>query len=487
MDALKFVSGIFMLLCLIPAILKRKHCSKYKHIFKWIPVKIRNEVMARLRKKDALNQKQLEEETEHFFAELLEKGMKWLFVISAIFFVLSWIKIPEKDGDKIRRPAEGSGAIESQIILSDPQGERGEEIVRLEIQAREMTAEEFKVAFSKVKEEIWTNVLGQIEEGVSEKHPGETVRSDVFGDQVEILGEEIELHRDTKEIKFQSTDDSGLLKISWTSDQADLFSSSGLIDWDLLKSSQHVLMVGEITDGQHSKKVGISFALIFDEADKSQLEKAKEELVRIEEESRTSGEIEVPDTLEGYQVHVEKTDVKEKLFWIYGLSILIIGILLEVELVHLKEAGERRDESLRAEYYQFLNRLSLYLATGMSVKEAFRRLSIRVRADALVAELKFTVRRMELGASEMEAIEEMGRNIGLAEYMRLSSLVTQNLRHGNAGLLKQLEAEVQQGMIHDQERVRKESAKASEKLMIPTFILLILVIAIVLIPAVMNL
>ncbi len=210
-------------------------------------------------------------------------------------------------------------------------------------------------------------------------------------------------------------------------------------------------------------------------------------MVRIEEESRTSGEIEVPDTLEGYQVHVEKTDVKEKLFWIYGLSILIIGILLEVELVHLKEAGERRDESLRAEYYQFLNRLSLYLATGMSVKEAFRRLSIRVRADALVAELKFTVRRMELGASEMEAIEEMGRNIGLAEYMRLSSLVTQNLRHGNAGLLKQLEAEVQQGMIHDQERVRKESAKASEKLMIPTFILLILVIAIVLIPAVMNL
>lgn len=122
MDALKIVSGIFMLLCLIPAILKRKHCSKYKHIFKWIPVKIRNEVMARLRKKDALNQKQLEEETEHFFAELLEKGMKWLFVISAIFFVLSWIKIPEKDGDKIRRPAAGSGAIESQIILSDPQG-----------------------------------------------------------------------------------------------------------------------------------------------------------------------------------------------------------------------------------------------------------------------------------------------------------------------------------------------------------------------------
>lgn len=119
-------------------------------------------------------------------------------------------------------------------------------------------------------------------------------------------------------------------------------------------------MVGEITDGQHSKKVGISFALIFDEADKSQLEKAKEELVRIEEESRTSGEIEVPDTLEGYQVHVEKTDVKEKLFWIYGLSILIIGILLEVELVHLKEAGERRDESLRAEYYQFESTFSLF-------------------------------------------------------------------------------------------------------------------------------
>lgn len=80
-------------------------------------VKIRNEVMARLRKKDALNQKQLEEETEHFFAELLEKGMKWLFVISAIFFVLSWIKIPEKDGDKIRRPAK-EGAEPLKVKLS---------------------------------------------------------------------------------------------------------------------------------------------------------------------------------------------------------------------------------------------------------------------------------------------------------------------------------------------------------------------------------
>ena len=63
------------------------------------------------------------------------------------------------------------------------------------------------------------------------------------------------------------------------------------------------------------------------------------------------------------------------------------------------------------------------------------------------------------------------------------SLISQNLNFGNSNLLKLLDTEVKTSFFLKKERVRKKGEQASEKLLIPTAILLITVIIVVMFPA----
>jgi hypothetical protein len=101
----------------------------------------------------------------------------------------------------------------------------------------------------------------------------------------------------------------------------------------------------------------------------------------------------------------------------------------------------------------------------------------------LVNEIEYTLNMIDSGISEPKAYMELGNRLGLEEYMRLMSLISQNLNFGNSNLLKLLDTEVKTSFFLKKERVRKKGEQASEKLLIPTAILLITVIIVVMFPA----
>ena len=90
---------------------------------------------------------------------------------------------------------------------------------------------------------------------------------------------------------------------------------------------------------------------------------------------------------------------------------------------------------------------------------------------------------VESGVSESKAYGEMGRRIGLEEYMKLMSLISQNLTLGNSNLLKLLDTEVKTSYFLKKENVRKKGEQASEKLLLPSAMLMMLVIIVVMYPA----
>ena len=84
---------------------------------------------------------------------------------------------------------------------------------------------------------------------------------------------------------------------------------------------------------------------------------------------------------------------------------------------------------------------------------------------------------------EGEAYERLGKRTGLREYIRLCTLLTQNLKKGNAALLSRLQEEAQGASAERLQRSRKMSEEAGTKLLLPMIMMLVVVMVMIMLPA----
>ena len=98
-------------------------------------------------------------------------------------------------------------------------------------------------------------------------------------------------------------------------------------------------------------------------------------------------------------------------------------------------------------------------------------------------EVLYTCREMESGVSEAEAYERFGRRCGLPEYIRLGSVLSQNLKKGARGLTALLEEEALSSMTERKNNARKLGEKAGTKLLFPMILMLGIVMVILMVPA----
>jgi len=147
----------------------------------------------------------------------------------------------------------------------------------------------------------------------------------------------------------------------------------------------------------------------------------------------------------------------------------------------LHEDAEKRKQQWRNQYPDFIHQLVLYLGAGLSIRNAFARLSQRYEP------VLYAYREMEAGMSELTAYERFGKRTELQEYMKLSTLLIQNVRRGTGALLERLEEEA----IHSaRERIqngKKLGEEAETKMLIPMVMMLGVVMIMIMIPAFMGL
>lgn len=98
-------------------------------------------------------------------------------------------------------------------------------------------------------------------------------------------------------------------------------------------------------------------------------------------------------------------------------------------------------------------------------------------------ELLYTCRELHAGTSEGAAYEHFGRRTGLQEYIRLSTLLTQNLKRGNSMLLDRLREEADRAAQERLQQSKKLGEEAGTKLLIPMVMMLAVIMVIIMIPA----
>ena len=155
---------------------------------------------------------------------------------------------------------------------------------------------------------------------------------------------------------------------------------------------------------------------------------------------------------------------------------------------------EKKKREERRSYPEILQKLTLYLEAGLTVRSAFCRVAEDYekerkrggRCREAYEEMLIATREIHMGVPEGAAYENFGKRTGVREYVRLSTFLTQNLKKGCSTLLQQLKEESVQAEELRIQNARKLSEEATTKLLLPMVMLLVVVMVMIMVPAFSN-
>lgn len=426
---------------LLLAIMSRKNFSKYKSvgIFGGIVLRVRRLLAGG----NLYSETELDRVADEYAYKLFRTVGFTVGIVNILFLLLSWNLSQRQSDNVVQRPLSGDPPIEVDIST----GDQGESNLLLEVYPREYTEDEFGALSDKAFEYA----------------------------RAAMQGENESLYKVTKDLTLITSDESGTLSLRWHSDRPDVIGSTGKI----YGTDEDVIMELTISDGVHERVEKIPVRTVSDTKDDS--ERLMALLKEYERQNRTGESVRIPEEMEGYKLRVSRESSVKKQIILYSMLAAMAGAYIYHKLNELKERKGKRQDTLRCEFYSFTSRLSLLMGAGINVKEAMRLAS--EGSKELAGEVRFTVNRIDAGLSEEKAYLEMSGRIAIPEYTRLMTMISQNINHGNSKLLMLMDQEVKNAMNMKREHMRKKGETASEKLLIPTALLLVIVIGVIMIPA----
>lgn len=218
-------------------------------------------------------------------------------------------------------------------------------------------------------------------------------------------------------------------------------------------------------------------------------EKTANLLKQAEEENPYHNRVILPGVIEGEKVvWTERTEhVSRNIFLCTLAGAFAVWILHDKEL---QKKAALRKEQIAGEYPAVISKLSLYLGAGMSLKGAWEKVAeegVKNKpANPVYEEMQFACHEMEGGISEAEAYERFGKRIRLQRYIRLTTLLVQNLRKGNAALLFQLRQETFLAMEEHAARIKRAGEEMGTKLLFPMLLLMGMIMVFIMVPAFLS-
>lgn len=177
-----------------------------------------------------------------------------------------------------------------------------------------------------------------------------------------------------------------------------------------------------------------------------------------------------------------------------GSFLAALGLFAAVVLVLKKNREEqekevRRTEQLLLDYPSVIMKFTLLVQAGMTVRKAFQKMALDYKrkqsskVQYAYEEILVTCNEMESGISEMEAYRRFGERCGQMKYKTFATLLIQNLQKGSKRMSDMLEKESIEAWDERKRKARVQGEIAASKLLIPMILMMIVVMAIVMIPA----
>lgn len=215
---------------------------------------------------------------------------------------------------------------------------------------------------------------------------------------------------------------------------------------------------------------------------------------KLEENSSNKETYKMPSKIGEIQISYEEKVVEK------AKKLLALGVLACVALyVYWEQDIIRRKKQYMMEcqrcYPSLVSKFTLLIGAGMTVRGAWQRMVMDYCKEKemnsghyvyVYEEMLITWNEILNGITETEAFNRFGRRLKLRCYMRLCSLITQNLRKGTRGFLVQLEAEAREAQEERKQVARQLGEEAGTKMLFPMLIMLVIVLMIVMVPAFLS-
>lgn len=297
------------------------------------------------------------------------------------------------------------------------------------------------------------------------------------------FGDENESVLVMNDLELPDRDQTGIIKIAWTNNYPEYITSIGRIDWDNISDDIEVILTAKFLYEDYSKEH--DFYITLAKRQENAFELAENELVQLEESTRDKKDFVVPQNIGNIELYLDNEESGE------SPKILFLGIISCVIVILFRNRqldidGEKNRKELVQMYPIFVNRLWLYIGAGMTIKNSLILFQREEENSFLAKKIECIINKLKLGFDEASCYENLGTDIGLPEYNRLMSHISQNLVKGTKDIRQLMELEIIESMRIKRDIAKKKGEEASTKMLFPMIILLCSVLLIVMAPAIMT-
>ncbi|MBR1470007.1 MAG: hypothetical protein IJ600_00025 [Lachnospiraceae bacterium] len=383
----------------------------------------------------------------------------------------------QEGGILMRKPyGKGHYAVELTAVTNGD----AEEIIEVDVQQRAYAEAELKEMLPAFRAALEQTVLGKNE---SADH----------------VAQDLVLPEELAEYPFS---------VEWTYDDHTLIGRDGALKEEIPAEGALLNLQAKIRYGTYEEIHRFSLMLYpkAQAAEEGVREKIQAALLQADEDSRTAEAFVLPAEADGIAIVWQERKKS-------SLAVLVVLVLAAAAAVYwgkdndLEKRVRERDRQMNDDYPEMVSKLSLYVGAGMTVRLAWKKLAMeylkkqgKEQEDAekkrkknkgkskrsVYEEMVLTMREMESGVSELQAYQHFAKRCRLQKYVKLVSLLEQNVKLGARGFLDALRKESRDALEERRSRARTLGEEAGTKLLLPMILMLAIVMVVIIVPAFMS-
>ncbi len=171
-------------------------------------------------------------------------------------------------------------------------------------------------------------------------------------------------------------------------------------------------------------------------------------------------------------------------YFIFLLFAPVIVFFLNDKM--LDEKSQNRVLSIKLEFPDYVNKLTLLIGAGMTVRNAWEKIvEDSKRNTPLYMELRQVVTDLKSGTPEVDAYQDFADRIKIKEISNFIGVIVQNLKLGGSRTLYELKSLGNECWEMRKNTARQLGEKASAKLVFPMMIMFLAVLIVVMTPAIL--
>lgn len=179
-----------------------------------------------------------------------------------------------------------------------------------------------------------------------------------------------------------------------------------------------------------------------------------------------------------------------------GITLSLLGIAAAIGIIAGKKAEEKKKEDTRKkdmerDYTDIISSLSLYVSSGITVKNAFERISEtycrekkgKARERPGYELILRAVNEIDSGAGEREAFRKIGTESKDRHFKKLVMMIISDMDRGTGTLSEKLLNERKEIFEKERNGIRARGEKLSTELLAPMICLLMVILVVLIYPA----